>query len=146
MESNAHMENYATKLNLVEVEFIKYCKECISNNWDQMFHMWLEHEADMEFSDGYYDAFNKEFNQYMNSSIKNNLWLAGKNIVFALNAFTSYKKNAKLEDVLKFVELFLKQQLGDVDNWCEDIRQAMFEETDEYEREVGNNRPDDNPQ
>ncbi len=146
MDYNLHMEKYATKLNLVEVEFIKYCKKCISDNWNQMFHMWLEHEADMTFGYGYHNAFEKEFSQYMNTKIKDTLWFAGKNIIFALNAFTSYNKNVKLEDVLKFIELFVEQQLRDFDNWCEDIREAMFEETDEYEREFGNNRPDDNPQ
>ncbi len=146
MDCNIHMENYSKKIKLVKTAIIKYCKNCISNNWEQMFDMWLECEADMEFGDGYYNTFEKEFSQYMNATIKETLWLAAKNTIFALNAFRLYNKNAKLEAVLNFIELFLEQQLGDFDNWCEDISQAMFEETDEYEREFGNNRPDDNPQ
>ncbi len=109
-----------------------------------MFDMWLVHDADMEFGDGYQDKFKEQYRQYMNPQIEEQLWLAGKHIVFAINAFMSYKDDANCNDVIDFTEKFVSEQLNDFDNWCDDIRQSMFEETSEYEREFGN-RNNDNP-
>ena len=120
--------SYTEKLALVKAALIIYCKQRITDNWDKHFDMWLDHEADMEFGHGYQDAFNKEFSKYMNSTIKDTLWLAGINIGFAIGAFISYKKNAKVSDVLEFTEQFLLQQLDTFDNWCEDISSAMYDD------------------
>ena len=93
---------------------------------------------------GYQDKFKEQFSQYMNSEIEGLLFFAGKNIVFAINTFMLCKDNAKLKDVLNFTEKFILEQLDDFDNWCDDISQAMYEETSEYEREFGD-RNEDNP-
>lgn len=136
---------YAEKFDLVRESLIAHCKNCIIINWERMFHMWLSCEADMEFGHGYQNTFKEQFSQYMNSDIEGLLWLAGKNIIFAINAFMSYKRDANLEDVLEFTEKFVSEQLDDFDNWCDDIGQAMYEETSEYEREFSNKK-EDNPQ
>jgi len=74
----------------------------------------------------------------MNSDIEEQLWMAGKNIIFAINAFRAYKEDAVRDDVVNFTEKIVSEQLDDFDNWCGDIAQAMYEETSEYEREFGN--------
>ena len=45
------------------------------------------------------------------------------------------KRNATLKNVLDFTEEFLSEQLDDFDNWCDDISQAMYEESSDYERD-----------
>lgn len=127
--------SYKEKLELVETSLISYCKECIIENWGGMFDMWLSFDADMEFGNGYKKKFNEQFSKYMNSEIEDKLWFAGNHIIFAINAFTTYKNDANLDDVLNFTEMFILAQIGDFDNWCGDIRQSMYEETSDYERD-----------
>ncbi len=136
--------SYEEKFDLVRKALISYCKERIIENWERMFDMWLTSDADMEFGYGYQNKFKEQFSQYMNSEIESLLWFAGHNIVFAIQGFVSYKKNAKLNDVVIFVEHFVSAQLDNFNNWCEDISSAMYEETSEYEREFGE-RKEDNP-
>ncbi len=118
---------YSDKLEIVKASLISYCKDCITNNWGGMFDMWLMHEADMELGHGYQNICKEQFDRYMTSEIEEKLWLSGKNIVFAMNAFLSYKRNAKIEEILTFTEAFLIEQLNDFDNWCDGICIAMYE-------------------
>jgi hypothetical protein len=132
--------SYSEKFELVRTSLISHCKKRISENWLRHFDMWLSCEADMEFGHGYQNEFKKEFGKYMNSEIEAQLWFAGKNLIFAICAFMLYKDDAELHDVIDFTDKFVSQQLDDFDNWCEDIGQAMYEETSEYEREFGNKK------
>jgi len=127
--------SYTEKFALVRTSLLSYCKECITENWDKMFDMWLSCEADLAY--GYKNTFKEQFSNYMNSEIEELLFHAGNNVRFAISAFMRYKKNAKLNDVLDFTEIFVSEQLDDFDNWCDDIMMAMYEETSEYERENG---------
>jgi hypothetical protein len=124
---------YQEKFELVRAALIKSCKDCISHNWDRMFDMWLSCEADMSYA--YQHEFKQQFSEYMNSEIESQLFFAGKNIVFAISAFMKIKRNASLKNVLDFTENFISEQLDDFDNWCDDIGQAMYEESSDYERD-----------
>ena len=116
--------SYEEKFEIVELSLIRFCKSQIQKNYNQMFDMWLSYEADMVFGDAYQHQFQEQFSQYMNKDINERLWFAGKNLVFAINAFIS-NTNISLERILEFTESFISQQLGDFDNWCDDISQAM---------------------
>ena len=135
---------YHDKFELVRTSLISHCKDCIIRNWERMFDMWLLCEADMEFGHGYQDKFKEQFSQYMNSDIESLLWLSGKNIVFAINAFMLYNHNSTLENVLDFTEKFISEQLDDFDNWCDEIGSAMYEGTSDEEISQSN-RNEDNP-
>lgn len=52
---------------------------------------------------------------------------------------------SKLKDILEITENFILEQMSDFDNWCDEISQAMYEDTSEYEREFGSERKEDNP-
>lgn len=131
---------YSEKFELVRKSLISYCKQSIIEYWEKCFDMWLSEEADMVFGNGYKNKFKEQFSQYMNSEVDGILWLAGKNIVFAISAFMSYKDNLDLDDVLNFTENFVSEQLDDFNNWCDHISQTMYEETSEYEREFGDKK------
>ena len=126
---------YYEKLNLVEQSVVQDFRKCITDNWEKMFGMWLSCEADMEFGHGYQDEFKKEFSKYMNSGIDDKLWFMGGNVVCAVAAFTGYKDDAELDDVLDFTEEFIKTQMSQFTDWCDEISMAMYEESSECERE-----------
>jgi hypothetical protein len=82
-----------------------------------MFDKWLSYEADMEFGHGYQDIFKEHFGDYITDDIKEQLWFAGKNIIYAINSFISLKNNEyELDDLLEFVEKFVSEQLDEFDN------------------------------
>jgi hypothetical protein len=135
---------YEERFELVRESIITHFKRCISENWERMFDMWLSCEADMVFGYGYQTKFKEQYSQYMNSDIDARLYLVGKNVVYAICAFMEYKKNAKLQDILNFTEMFVSKQLNDFGNWCGEISSAMYEESSECEREFGE-RKEDNP-
>jgi hypothetical protein len=133
--------SYEERFQLVRASLIKYCKECVSENWERMFDMWLSCEADMEFGHGYQDKFKEQFGDYITDEIKSQLWFAGKNIIYAINTFIKMKKGScKLNDILKFVEHFVSEQLNDFDNDYDTT--GWFNNETENEEEL----QDDNPQ
>lgn len=128
--------SYSEKFERVRTSLIDYCKQRVIQNWDHMFDMWLNCEADLELGDGYQNKFKEEFSQYMNEDIEGQLWFAGKNVVFAIGAFISFKTDASLNEVVEFTEHFVDTQLNDFDNWCDEILLAMPDEEE---------HKDDNP-
>jgi len=108
---------YEQKFELVRNSLIKYCKDCISENYERMFDMWLSYEADMEFGHGYQNKFKEHFGDYITDEIEAQLWFAGKNIIYAINSFISLKNDDyELNELLEFVESFVSEQLDDFDN------------------------------
>ena len=108
---------YYQKFELVRTSLITHCKKCISENYERMFDMWLSCEADMEFGHGYQNKFKEHFGDYITDEIQAQLWLAGKNIIYAINSFISLKDDDyELHELLDFVEKFVSEQLDDFDN------------------------------
>ena len=82
-----------------------------------MFDMWLSCEADMVFGYGYQNKFKEHFGEDIPEALNSNLWLAGKNLLYATISFSSItKNNSNLDQILEFVEIFLSEQLDDFDN------------------------------
>jgi len=108
---------YKQKFELVRNSLLKYCKDCISENYGRMFDMWLSYDADMEFGHGYQNKFKEHFGNYITDEIEAQLYFAGKNIIYAINSFISLKNNDyHLNELLEFVESFVSEQLDDFDN------------------------------
>jgi hypothetical protein len=133
--------SYYQRFDLVRHSLITHCKECISENFERMFNMWLSCEADMEFGRGYQNKFKEHFGDYITDEIKGQLWFAGKNIIYAINSFISLKdNNYELDELLDFVEKFVSEQLDDFDNDY-DTTEWFNNETDNLEE-----TKEDNPQ
>jgi len=126
---------YYQKLAVVEQAVKVHFRNCITDNWDKMFDMWLDCEADMVFGHGYQAKFKEEFSNYMTSEIDDRLWFMGGNVLCAISGFMSYKDNAELADVLDFTEEFVSSQMGHFTDWCDDIQMAMYEGSSQEERD-----------
>lgn len=133
--------SYEEKFKRVKKSLITFVKEEIISryNYCNEFHMW----SYSAIKDAYISKFKDEFARYMNKDIESHLWLAGYNIAFAVQTFIATNPNYTLKKLVTFVETFLTLQLDDFDNWCDDIRMKMYEESSDYERE---NQPDGNPE
>ncbi len=132
---------YYHKFELVRTSLITHCKECILENHERMFNMWLSCEADMEFGHRYQDIFKEHFGDYITEEIKGQLWFAGKNIIYAINSFISLKGgDYEVDELLDFVEKFVSEQLDDFDNDY-DTTEWFNNETDTIEE-----AKEDNPQ
>lgn len=108
---------YYQRFELVRTSLITHCKDCVSENYERMFDMWLSCEAHMEFGHGYQDKFKEHFGDYITEEIQAQLWFAGKNIIYAINSFISLKADDyELHELLDFVEKFVSEQLDDFDN------------------------------
>lgn len=118
---------YAQKFQLFRESLITYCKECISENWNKMFDMWLMSEADIEFGYGYQNKFKEHFGDYITDETKLLLWFSGKNIIYAINSFISLY-GYELDKLLEYVEKFVSEQLDDFDNNFDTTE--WFNETD----------------
>ena len=84
---------YAQKFQLFRESLIAFCKTRISENWRQMLDMWLSCEADMVFGYGYQNKFKEHFGEDIPEALNSNLWLAGKNLLYATISFSSITKN-----------------------------------------------------
>jgi hypothetical protein len=120
---------YEQKLALVEHAVKMYFRNCITDNWEKMFDIWLDCEADMVFGHAYQTKFKEEFSKYMTSEIDDRLWFMGGNVLCAISAFMRYKDNPELDDVLDFTEEFVSSQMDSFTNWCDHIQIAMYEES-----------------
>ena len=100
-------------------------EELISNNIDQMFEMWLVHEADIQ--QVYVSIFKKYYGEHITDEIEDKLWFAGENITFALTGLMTMDQTIPLQDVLRFTKKMLKEQLDnfendyDLDDWSDGI-------------------------
>lgn len=115
--------SYEEKFALVRESLTQHFKELIVRNHTKNFTMWLKMEANMEFGYGYQNKFKEHFGEKINDEIKDQLWFAGQNIIYAINSFIymEYLKegeedNYNLAELLVFVDFFISSQLNDFGN------------------------------
>ncbi len=135
----SYLDVYNEKLELATNAIIAECKQRITDNWDKMFDMWLSCEADWEFPHVYEKHMKKYFDKYVTKDVNNQICFAAINLLFAINSFMKYYKDADLEDVIEYVDYFLTEQFEDFDNWCEEIWSTMYDEAPENAHERADN-------
>jgi len=121
--------DYGGRLEIVTQKLVEKCKHIIQQNLDNMFDMWLECDADMEFGYSYIDILKEYSLTELTEDSKNSLFFAGKNIVFFIQTITK-DKPIPLNKLLKNVETFVKFQMDDFHNWCEDVTLETQQEDD----------------
>ncbi len=126
--------SYAQRFQLAKQSLITFCRERISENWEQMFDMWLSCEGHMVFGEGYQDIFEEHFGDYITEEVNRQLWFAGKNIVYAISSCNK----VQLNELLDFVEDFVSTQLDDFDN-AYDTSEWVDDEGDLIQKTKGDN-------
>jgi len=122
--------SYEEKMLYVKQELLQFVTDRIVHNYPKEdFPNWLLCKADYVFGYGYELIFKEQFGIYINSDTVDILWFAGKNIIFAIQAFLSTKENVTLEEILSFTERFLIHQFITIDTWCKPILQQMYLDT-----------------
>jgi hypothetical protein len=150
--------SYQEKFQEARESLLEKIEELLTRKWNSgWFSTWLSIDAGMDVGHWWQHIFKEHFERYMTEQIENDLFMAGRQLEYALCAFLNYKSQSTedeidhydeattLEDMLIFSKSFLDAQLDDFDNWCGEISMAMYEESSEYERENGIRPPEDNP-
>jgi hypothetical protein len=108
---------YERKFALFRQSLISYCKEVVSEKYNEMFDMWLQLDAGMDIGHEYIDKFKEHFGDDIRNEIKTQLFFAGKNISYAISSFIYIKDDHyNLHELLDFVESFVSGQLEGFDN------------------------------
>ena len=109
--------SFSDRLDLAETALLDSIKDDITNHHNELFHIWLNIDADMAFGYAYQNIFKEHFGDYITEEVMAQLWFAGKNIIYAINSFISLKNDDyELNELLGFVESFICEQLDDFDN------------------------------
>jgi len=120
---------FSERLDIVKELLIIDFKNIVSENHNKMFDMWIQMEADMAFGYGYQNKFKEHFGNNIDKHTLDQLWFAGKNIIYAINSFITIKSsNYELEELLHFIEEFVSQQFNDFQN---DYESEWYDEDDE---------------
>ncbi len=121
--------DYGGRLELVTKKLVEKCKHIIQQNLDNMFDMWLQFDADMEFGYSYIDIVKEHSLTELTAESKNSLFFAGKNVVFFIQSITK-DKQIPINKLLKGVEAFITFQMDDFHNWCEDVSLEVSQDED----------------
>jgi len=115
--------DYSDKQQLFSDLLIKKCKEIITENYNKyennsLFIKWIySYSAAMDIGYNYQNICKIYFEKYMNKGIENQLWFAGKNIIYAIQTFINMKNNNyNLHELLNFIDIFIIKQLEQFDN------------------------------
>ena len=131
-------EDYDELLQNIKNNFIIYTQQSILENYyTNMFDMWLEIDAGTGFGQHLIHLFETSFPGYITQEIRNELYIAGKHIVFGIQSLMSYNKKVTIKGILSFSKNYIDIQFNDFGNWCDGISSALYEESSEYEREFG---------
>jgi hypothetical protein len=84
----------------------------------------------------YIDEFNKEFGLLVTQNVKDSLFMAGKALGFAVQAHQNTTPTFNVTKLVKFVQTFVEFQFDDFNNWCDEISNAMYEQSSDNEDEV----------
>ena len=119
---------YLTSLKKIQDEIIKDCSDTFTRNYiGGYFEIWMKNDANTEIPNIYTSVFT---NEYGNLDENTNLYTlgCGSNLVYHINTITSLQKNMDLHTMLQYLEVFIKVQLNDFFNACENIDSTCLSE------------------
>jgi hypothetical protein len=137
------MASYISKLQKVENAIINECNEKITNEFNtNYFDMWLSCDASCELPNIYEREFKNEFGDLVDENTSLYTQSCGSNLYYHLDTITTIQRNLNLDELLEYVETFIKAQIDDFSNVCDHIQMSM---SDDNEEVVVNNPEDNNP-
>ena len=140
------MSPYDIKLQRVEDNLIKNCKECFTQQFNSAyFNMWLSIDATGELCNIYESEFKKEFNEYINNEDMLFISYASSNLVYHVDTVISIQPTISLNILMKYIDKFIKVQLEDFSNACDHIQMTMYDETELSNTQQNPANNEDNP-
>ena len=130
--------SFSDRFDLAETALLDSIKDNITNHHNELFHIWLNIDADMAFGYAYQNIFKEHFGDYITEEVMAQLWFAGKNIVYAIKTFIKIQVEYSLEELLDFVDTFVSEQLTDFTNDYKCTHWFYNSDDDNYEN---NNDP-----
>ena len=126
--------SYSEKMELVKKELIVYCNDCINNHNNGWFDMWLSMEGRFEVCHGYERIFKKHFEHYIDDDLSTIIWHYGDHLTYGIQAFKkTVKEECTQEDIFKFIESFITNQLDNFDNSYDCLVMSFPDPSDETE-------------
>jgi len=119
--------SYAQRIQLVKEALLYYCRETITERWNNDFEVWLLLESNDDLNSAYITTFRHHF-QTINQLLKHILLVCAANTVIALRSFINSSGTPELEEVLGFVTKFLNEQMSEFDSLCADCELNINED------------------
>ena len=135
---------YVQTFGLVRESLISYCKQRIAENYGDTLDIWLLMEANLEFGYGYQGIFKEHFRNYITEEVDAKLWFSAKQMLYAIHAFLRiHEDDCALATLLRFVEIFISEQLDhfandyDTSSWlsednsdedCKEYKEDMLDD------------------
>ncbi len=120
--------SYSVKFEAASDKILQNCKEYIRSEFGPTFDMWLICDALNDFGDLFKDSFVEQFGDYLTDKQKNDLFLAGSHIMYAIRAYSRINPRTTCNSIVQFAERFLLEQFEDFGNWCEILGDGLYEE------------------
>ena len=96
------------------------------------FMCWLRMESNAELPDIYIKHFKHRFGEHITSNVEEKIRLVSGTICHALKAYVdTYEDKIVVKKLTEFVKNFVTEQVEDFGNWCEEVSEAMYVESDD---------------
>jgi len=96
------------------------------------FMCWLQMESNAELPDIYVNHFKHRFGEYITADVEQTIRLVSGTICHVLKAYVdTYEDKIILKKLTDFVRNFVTEQVEDFGNWCEEVCQAIYVESDD---------------
>ena len=128
--------SYEERFDLATDSIINKIRKSITDKYyhgfNGFFDWWISCEADLPQIYTYY--FKEQFGDLITKDIEHQIYFAGDNLRYTIQAYRRCNIEPSLDNILKYVTEFINYQMRDFDNWCEELSDKMyFDETKEYE-------------
>jgi hypothetical protein len=99
---------------------------------DGFFMCWIQMDSNAELPDIYVGEFKRRFGEHITSNIEQTIRLVAGTMCHALKAYVdTYEDKIVVKKLTEFVRNFVTEQVEDFGNWCEEVCQAMYVESDD---------------
>jgi len=119
--------SYEERLDLAIYSIQNKIRKSITDKYyhgfNGFFDWWISVEADLPQIYIYY--FKEQFGNLITKDIEHQIYFAGDNLRYTIQA---YRKciQPSLDNILNYVEKFINYQMQEIDNWCEELSDALY--------------------
>jgi len=119
---------YGVKLDAYLVSLRSRLKKQIEQNFaigTLEFEYWLDFNANWELYDIVLESAKEQFTSYVTPEKEHGFMMAAKGILFGLQAYYKIYPDCIVEDIWKFIDMYIEKQHNDIREWC-DIGSEMW--------------------